>query len=249
MSKAYQAVFAALAVRKSTTYLMEQWLSANVYDSERVFRMTDIAPEEILRYCDAHTTPDSDACRAISEETHATRDSARMLVGPVQGMFLTLLARAIGAKRVLEIGTFTGYSALKLAEGLPADGEVVTCDVDPDSTAIAKKHWKTSPHGGKIRLELGPALDTIASLPGTFDLVFIDADKENYIEYWEACLPKVKPGGLIVADNVLWSGRVLDPKEKSDHALVAFNRHAAADPRVDVVMLTVRDGLSIACVK
>jgi caffeoyl-CoA O-methyltransferase len=209
--------------------------------------MTDMAPEEILRYCDAHTTPDSVECRAIADETHAASESAQMLVGPVQGMFLTLLARAIGARRVLEIGTFTGYSALKLAEGLPDDGEVITCDIDPEVTAIARKHWQKSPHGRKITLEIAPALDTIGGLAGPFDLVFIDADKENYTDYWEACIPMVRRGGLIVADNVLWSGRVLDPKEKSDHALVKFNSHIAADPRVDVVMLTIRDGVSVAC--
>jgi caffeoyl-CoA O-methyltransferase len=209
--------------------------------------MPDITPEKILQYCDAHTTPDSEECRAIADETHATSDSAQMLVGPVQGMFLTLLARAISAKRVLEIGTFTGYSALKLAEGLPDDGTVITCDIDADVAAVAQKHWDKSPHGGKITLAFGPALDTIGQLPGPFDLVFIDADKENYVNYWEACVPKVRRGGLIIADNVLGSGRVLEPKEKSDHALVAFNSHIAADPRVDVAMLTIRDGVSVAC--
>ncbi|UCH84353.1 MAG: class I SAM-dependent methyltransferase [Candidatus Latescibacterota bacterium] len=209
--------------------------------------MPEFTSEKILKYCEAHTTPESNECRAIADETFATSDSAQMLVGPVQGMFLTLLARAIGAKRVLEIGTFTGYSALRLAEGLPDDGVVITCDVDPEVTAIARKHWQNSPHGGKIMLEIGPALDTIAKLTGRFDLVFIDADKENYVNYWEACVPMVRTGGLIIADNVLWSGRVLDPKEKSDHALVEFNSHVAADPRVDVAMLTIRDGVSVAC--
>jgi caffeoyl-CoA O-methyltransferase len=170
-----------------------------------------------------------------------------MLVGPVQGMFLTLIARSTGARNVLEIGTFTGYSALRLAEGLPDDGEVITCDIDPDTTEIARRHWAQSPHGRKIKLVLAPALDTIESFPGPFDLVFIDADKGNYINYWEACIPKVRSGGLILADNVLWSGRVLDPKEEDDHALVAFNKHVVNDTRADVVMLTVRDGITLAC--
>ncbi len=209
--------------------------------------MLEITPEKVLHYCDAHTTPDSPACRAIALETRAKTDAARMLVGPAEGMLLTLLARAAGARKVLEIGTFTGYSALKLAEGLPDDGEIFTCDVNPETTAIARKHWRTSPHGKKIKLKLGPALETIETISGPFDLVFIDADKGNYVNYWEACVPKVRPGGLLLADNVLWSGRVFDPREPDDHALAAFNSHVAADSRVDVVMLAVRDGVTLAC--
>jgi caffeoyl-CoA O-methyltransferase len=134
-----------------------------------------------------------------------------------------------------------------LAEGLPADGEVIICDIDPETTAIARRFWGRSPHGAKIVLRLGPALETIASLAGPFDIVFIDADKENCINYWEACLPKLRSGGLLLADNVLWSGRVLEPREKDNAALAAFNRHVVRDPRVDVVMLTVRDGITMAC--
>jgi caffeoyl-CoA O-methyltransferase len=170
-----------------------------------------------------------------------------MLVGPTEGTFLSLIARSISARNVLEIGTFTGYSALKFAEGVPEDGEVVTCDIDADTTAIAKRNWDKSPHGKKIRLEIGPAIQTIEKLPGPFDLVFIDADKGNYINYWEACVPKVRAGGVILADNVLWSGRVLDPQKPDDHALAAFNRHALADDRVSVVMLPIRDGVTMAC--
>jgi len=170
-----------------------------------------------------------------------------MLIGEVAGTFLSLVARSTGARRVLEIGTFTGYSALKLAEGLPAEGEVITCDIDPETTAIARRHWARSPHGRKISLRLGPALETIPSLAGPFDIVFIDADKENYVNYWETCIPKVRSGGLVLADNVLWSGRVLEPQDKDDVALADFNRHVVRDPRVDVVMLTVRDGITIAC--
>jgi len=203
--------------------------------------------DDILRYCDTHTSPDSPVCKALTDETRAKSTRFGMLTGQVEGTFLALLARSTRARRVLEIGTFTGYSALKLAEGLPPDGEVITCDVNPETTAIAKQFWAKSPHGKKIVLRLGPALETIESLPGPFDFVFIDADKENYVNYWEACVPKVRSGGLILADNVLWSGRVLDPMEKDDLALVAFNRHAASDSRVDVVMLTVRDGVTMAC--
>jgi caffeoyl-CoA O-methyltransferase len=203
--------------------------------------------ENILRYCDAHTTPDSEACTALADETRRVSERSRMLVGPTEGTFLTVIALATGARRVLEIGTFTGYSALKLAEGLPDGGEVVTCDVDPETSEIARRHWAASPHGSKISLRLGRAADTLPDIPGPFDIVFIDADKRNYIAYWEACLPKLRRGGLVIADNVLWSGRVLDPREDDDAAIAAFNDHAVRDPRVVVAMLTVRDGITVAC--
>jgi caffeoyl-CoA O-methyltransferase len=151
------------------------------------------------------------------------------------------------ARRVLEIGTFTGYSALMMAEALPDDGRLVTCDIDAESTGIAGRYWQNSPHGHKIELMLGPALGSIEKLEGPFDLVFIDADQENYSGYWEACVPKVRRGGVLVADNVLWSGRVLDPQNESDHALAAFNERVVNDPRVEAVMLTVRDGVTLAC--
>jgi caffeoyl-CoA O-methyltransferase len=150
------------------------------------------------------------------------------------------------AKRVLEIGTFTGYSALAMAEGLPEDGEVLTCDVDPKNTAIARQYWDRSPHGGKITLRLGPALKTIETVSGLVDLVFIDADKRNYVQYWDAVVPKLRHGGVVVADNVLWSGRALDPQSNDDHAIVAFNDHVLKDQRVEVVMLPLRDGVLLA---
>jgi caffeoyl-CoA O-methyltransferase len=209
--------------------------------------MIETITTEIRQYCENHTSPDSPVCDALAEETRTKSTRSGMLAGRVQGTFLTLLARSTAAKRVLEIGTFTGYSALKFAEGLPTGGEVITCDINSETTAIARRFWAKSPHGGKIRLELGPALETIERLRGPFDIVFIDADKTNYIKYWEACLPKVRQGGLILVDNVLWSGRVLAPKEKDDIAVDAFNAHAARDDRVDLVILTVRDGVTMAC--
>jgi caffeoyl-CoA O-methyltransferase len=161
-------------------------------------------------------------------------------------MLLKNLVRLSGAKRVLEIGTFTGYSALAMAEGLPDDGVLVTCDVDPKATAIARSFWDRSPHGRKIALKLAPALDTIATLQDGIDVVFIDADKRNYIRYWDACLPKVRAGGVLLADNVLWSGAVLDPKTDDDRALAAFNEHVMRDARVELVMLPIRDGITLA---
>jgi caffeoyl-CoA O-methyltransferase len=209
--------------------------------------MLNVISEKILDYCDTHTTPDSSVLSALAEETRRTSKRSGMLIGRTAGTFLTLVARSTGARRVLEIGTFTGYSALKFAEGLPVQGEVITCDINPDTTALARRYWAKSPHGSKISLRLGPALETIKTLSGPFDIVFIDADKGNCINYWEACLPMVRSGGVVLVDNVLWSGRVLDPVEKDDAAIVAFNDHAARDPRVDVVMLTVRDGIMMAC--
>jgi caffeoyl-CoA O-methyltransferase len=169
-----------------------------------------------------------------------------MMVGHGEGLLLRLLVRLSGARRVLEIGTFTGYSALAMAMALPADGELITCDVDPTATTLAQKFWAKSPHGKKIRLVLAPASDTIPTLQGPFDLVFIDADKPGYIRYWEAALPLVRAGGAIVADNVLWSGRVLEPKDDSTRAIVAFNTHVMKDARVEHVMLPIRDGVTIA---
>ncbi len=170
-----------------------------------------------------------------------------MQTGHVEGSFLRLLVKAIGARRVLEIGTYTGYSSLAMAMGLPPDGKVITLDIDPGVTGMAMEYWAKSSHGSKIELRLGPALETLKGLNGPFDLVFIDADKENYLNYWETCLPKVRSGGLLVVDNVLWGGSVLHPEQASDRAIVALNEYVANDQRVDAVLLTVRDGMTVAC--
>jgi caffeoyl-CoA O-methyltransferase len=169
-----------------------------------------------------------------------------MMVGYCEGLLLKLLVRLMNARRVLEIGTFTGYSALCLAEGLPEDGRLVTCDVDAAATTIARRYWARSPHGAKITLELRPALETIATLQGPIDLVFIDADKPGYVRYWEACLPLLRTGGVVAADNTLWSGKVLAPSGQDDLAIAAFNDHVARDPRVEKVVLPVRDGVTVA---
>ena len=208
--------------------------------------MHNLISEKIEEYCAQHSLPESPIFKDLVKETYSKTEMPQMQVGQLEGDFLRLLVRISKAKRVLEIGTFTGYSALAMAEGLPEDGQLITCDIDPTNTQIAKKFWEKSPHGKKIELKLGPALETLKSLEYPFDLAFIDADKENYVNYWEEILPKMRPGGLIVSDNVLWSGRVLDPKEKSDHAIVAFNKHVKKDARVESVMLTVRDGITLA---
>jgi caffeoyl-CoA O-methyltransferase len=192
------------------------------------------------------TKEESDLFRRLREETYREMKYPQMQVGRIEGRFLKMLVRLTGARRVLEVGMFTGYSALMMAEGLPDDGLIITCDVDPKAEAIARKYFAQSPHGTKIEVRMGPALETIKSLAGPLDLVFIDADKGNYSNYYAACFPLVRPGGLIVADNVLWSGEVLDPKDDDARAIVAFDDLVQSDPRVENVCLTVRDGMMLA---
>lgn len=206
----------------------------------------ELIPPEIDTYVKAHASAEEPLLAELTRETWADAHCPQMQTGHVEGSLLYLLVRLLNARRVLEIGTFTGYSSLCMARGMPEDGRIITCDIDPVATAMARRYWAQNPHGGKIELCLAPALETIATLSEPLDLVFIDADKEHYPQYWEAVVPKVRPGGLIVADNVLWSGKVLDPKEPSDLAIVAFNQLVQADPRVEAVMLTVRDGVTIA---
>ncbi len=197
-------------------------------------------------YAARHSSRESALFKHLARATWAKTDLPQMQVGHLEGSFLRLVMRLVRAKRVLEIGTFTGYSALAMAEGLSPGGRLITCDIDPVATQIARAYWAQSPHGRKIELRLGPAAETIQRLQGRFDAVFIDADKENYLRYWQLCVPKVRRGGILLVDNVLWGGRVLHPHDRSDHAIVAFNRRVAADRRVDAVMLPLRDGLTLA---
>jgi caffeoyl-CoA O-methyltransferase len=208
--------------------------------------MISLVSPEIEKFAHDHTSPESDLFRRLREETYAQMDCPQMQVGRIEGTFLKLLVRLMNARRVLEIGMFTGYSALMMAEGLPEDGHLITCDIDPKAEAIARRYFAESPHGHKIEIRMGPALETIAKLTGPFDMVFIDADKSNYTNYYEACLPLLRPGGLIVADNVLWSGKVLHPDDEDARAIVAFNRYVQSDARVENVCLTVRDGIMLA---
>ncbi|HKY03543.1 MAG TPA: class I SAM-dependent methyltransferase [Blastocatellia bacterium] len=207
--------------------------------------MLTLVPEEIERYAYDHTKPESELFGRLRDETYQSMDCPQMQVGRLEGRFLKMLVELTGARRVLEIGMFTGYSGLMMAEGLPDDGRLITCDVDPRAEAVARRYFAESPHGHKIEIRMGPALDTIAALAGELDLVFIDADKENYSNYYEACLPKLKKGGLIVADNVLWSGKVLNPQDTPTRAIVEFNDRVQADDRVENVCLTVRDGMML----
>jgi caffeoyl-CoA O-methyltransferase len=207
-------------------------------------RFIDVAVEQFAR---DQTEPETDLYTRLREETYREMDRPQMQVDLIEGRFLKMLVRLTGARLVLELGMFTGYSALMMAEGLPEGGRLITCEIDPKAEAIARRYFAESPHADKITIRMGPALDTIKTLTGPLDLVFIDADKPNYINYYEACLPLLKTGGLIVADNVLWSGKVLHPNDANDHAIVAFNRLVQSDPRVENVCLTVRDGMMLAC--
>lgn len=207
--------------------------------------MPNIVPEEIERYAEAHTQPPDPLFEELREETYRTMSSPGMQVGAVEGRLLRMLVQISGARRALEIGMFTGYSGLMIASGLPEDGELVTCDVDPKAEEMARRYFARSPHGRKITIRMGPALETIRTLKGPLDFVFIDADKQNYTAYYDAVVPLLSPRGLIVIDNVLWSGKVLAPKEDTDRAIVSMNDHVAKDPRVEKVLLTVRDGMML----
>jgi caffeoyl-CoA O-methyltransferase len=206
-------------------------------------RFIDLAVEQ---FAEQHTEPETDLYSRLREETYREMKYPEMQVGLLEGRFLKMLTRLIGARNILELGMFTGYSTLMMAEALPDDGRVTTCEIDPKAEAIARKYFTESPHGKKITIRMGPALDTIKTLSGPFDLVFIDADKVNYCNYYQACFPLVKPGGLIVGDNVLWSGKVVDPKDDDTRAIVAFSDLIQSDPRVENVCLTVRDGILLA---
>jgi caffeoyl-CoA O-methyltransferase len=204
---------------------------------------------EIHEYLVAHGTRPDAVLHELIEETNALGGVARMQISPEQGAFMTMLTSVMGARRAIEIGTFTGYSSLCVARGLPHDGHLLCCDQSDEWTSIARRYWERGGVAGKIELRVAPALDTLDSLPAdpTFDLAFIDADKSNYLNYLERLVPRVRTGGLILVDNVLWSGRVLDddPQDADTVAIKRFNDHVAADDRLDVVMLPVGDGLSL----
>lgn len=202
---------------------------------------------QIEAYAEAHASPVDPLLDELAEATRERTTAPQMMVGRVEGNFLRLLVQLMGAKKVVEIGTFTGYSGLCIASALPADGKLITCELSEAHADIAAEFFARSPEGGKIELRRGRALDTLRSLPDAdFDLVFIDADKESYEAYYEEALRLLRKGGLIVADNTLWSGRVLRPEAESDRAIVAFNERVKGDPRVEQVLLTIRDGIMLA---
>ncbi len=204
---------------------------------------------EVHSYLVQHGTPPDEIQRALIEETQKLGGISMMQIAPEQGAFMTLLARAIGTRRAVEVGTFTGYSALCIARALPDDGRLLCCDVSKEWTAIGQRYWEKAGLADRIDLRIAPALDTLRALPDTpeLDFAFIDADKPAYIAYYEELVKRLRPGGLILADNVLWMGRVVDSQAEDEQTLAirSFNNHVAGDARVDCVMLPVSDGLTL----
>lgn len=208
--------------------------------------------DALYDYVVAHGTPPDPIQRDLIEETASLGDVHVMQIAPDQGAFMTVLTRAIGARDAIEIGTFTGYSALAIARGLPAAGRLIACDVSESWTAIARRYWERAGVDGRIELRIGPAIETLHAIPAEprFHLAFVDADKEAYIEYYEALLPRMRSGGLILVDNTLWEAKVLDQDpDETTRAVCAFNDHVAGDPRGESVLLTIADGLTIVRVR
>jgi predicted O-methyltransferase YrrM len=206
-----------------------------------------LLPPKVARYLHEHSVREAPVLRELRAATASVPHSG-MQIGADQGQFMAMLVKLMGARRCLEIGTYTGYSALAVALALPKDGSLVCCDVSEEWTAVGKPFWKKAGVDKKIDLRIGPALETLAKLKGPFDFVFIDADKPNYVNYYERCLELLRPGGLIAVDNVLWSGEVAneETQDKLTVALRRFNDHVHKDERVDVVMLSIGDGVTLA---
>jgi caffeoyl-CoA O-methyltransferase len=209
--------------------------------------VSPIVPDDIDRYAREHTTPHTELLRRLADETRATLECPQMLTGPVEGRFLQTLVFANGARRVLEIGTYSGYSAISMAAGLPDGGRIDTCEINPRHADVARRYIDEAGFADRITVHVGPALETLVRLDGPFDFVFVDADKAGYSAYYEAVLPKLAERGLIAFDNMLQAGRVVaDPDaNESTRAIAELNDRLAADERVVAVLLTVRDGVTL----
>lgn len=205
--------------------------------------MSLIVDEEIEKYAFRVTRPEPPLLTELSAKTFEVMDLPQMLTGRLEGRFLKMLVTLLQPRLIVEIGTFTGYSALSMAEGLPEGGKVITCEVDPKAQAMAQAAFDMSPHGKKIEIRMGPALDTIRKLDDPIDLSFIDADKTTYPDYYEEILSRTRSGGVILLDNMLWAGSVLDPDDDSSRTLAGLNETIAKDDRVENVLLTIRDGI------
>ena len=204
--------------------------------------------EEIEEYSAAHTEEENALLKSLNRETHANVLSPRMLSGHMQGRFLSMISRMIRPDRILEIGTYTGYSGICLCEGLNPGGKLITIDVNEELESFTRRYFDQTPFKDQIDYRIGHALDIIPTLTDTFDIVFIDADKINYSSYFNLCLDKTRTGGFLIADNVLWSGKVVQQLKKIDkdtQALLDFNRMVHEDPRVSNMLLPIRDGLMI----
>jgi predicted O-methyltransferase YrrM len=212
------------------------------------YKPLPLTPELHAYLLDHSTPPDEVTADLIAETRSALGSSAGMQVGAEQAAFLRLLTGVMGVRRAVEVGTFTGLSALSIARGL-ADGGQLTCfDISEEFTDVARRYWKRAGVDDRIDLRIGPAAERLGELPAEphLDLVFIDADKSGYPTYWNELVPRVRPGGLLLVDNTLWSGRVVDPQSDSDRVVADFNAMAVADPRVELVILPISDGLTMA---
>jgi predicted O-methyltransferase YrrM len=209
--------------------------------------MSFIVDPEVEEYAEAHSTPAGELFERLAAETREKTTAPQMMVGRLEGGFLGVLVRSLRATRVLELGTFTGYSSISMALALPPGGRVITCDVNEETTGIARRYAEEAGVADRIDFRVGAALETIATLAGPFDLVFIDADKPNYSNYYEATLPLLADHGLMVVDNTLWSGRIVDPEDQDETTLAIreLNDRVLEDPRVENVLLTVRDGMNL----
>jgi caffeoyl-CoA O-methyltransferase len=209
--------------------------------------MSFIVEPSVEEYAEHYSTPQTDLFSRLAEETRASTTVPQMMVGQLEGHFLGEIVRLSGARRVLELGTFTGYSSISMALALPPGGRVITCDVDEETNAIARRYAEEAGVLDRIDYRLGPALDTIAELDGPFDLIFIDADKPNYVNYYEATLPLLADDGIMLVDNALSNGDVVDAANARDNvkAIHALNERVREDPRVENVLLTVRDGINV----
>ena len=199
-------------------------------------------PEEIEAYADRFTSPRADLFDRLAAETRETQDNPQMMVGHVEGAFLSFLVTLSQARRVLEVGTFTGWSSIAMAGALPPDGSIVSCDINEETTAVARRYAEEAGVADRIDYRLGPATETLATLDGPFDLVFIDADKGGYVDYYEAILPKLAPGGVIAADNTLFG---FDREGENGRAISEFNEHVLHDERVESVLLPFREGVTL----
>jgi caffeoyl-CoA O-methyltransferase len=200
---------------------------------------------QIEEYAKAHTRAEPELLIELIAKTHALMDAPQMLTGRLEGRFLKLLVQIAQPRLVLEVGMFTGYSALSMAEGLPENGKIITCDIDPKARAVAQAAFDASPFGDKIEIRMGPAIDTLRRLSEPIDLSFIDADKQSYPLYYEEIVKRTRPGGLIVIDNMFLSGRVLNPQDEAAKAVAQLNRTITNDDRVENVLLTIRDGVQL----
>ena len=207
--------------------------------------MLDIRPIGIEDYAERHSKPLSALHNKLWMETYSKTREPGMMVGALEATFLKMLVMLTNARRILEIGMFTGYTTLALAEALPKGGTIVSCEIDPERTEIAKRYFAESPHGSKIEVRLGPAAETLKRVWGPFDICYIDADIEKYAAYYEACVGLARPGGLIILDNMLCGGRVLNPQDERSKAIDALNKHIRNDARVENVLLPVRDGIML----